>query len=61
MLEMYEAAMRYDMPRLAERVGNWVQTYRDYVDVLRFLEAQFSDPLRIHKMLPPQRSRRRTP
>jgi len=41
-LEMYESAMRGDTP-LAERTGNWVQEYIDTQDVLRFLEAQFSD------------------
>ncbi len=41
-LEMYEAAMRVEIP-LAERTGNWVQEYVDTPKVLRFLEAQFSD------------------
>ena len=41
-LEMYESAIRGDIP-LAERTGNWVQEYIDTQDVLRFLEAQFSD------------------
>jgi hypothetical protein len=41
-LDMYEAAMRGDVP-LAERTGNWVQEYINTPDVLRFLEAQFSD------------------
>jgi hypothetical protein len=41
-LDMYEAAMRLDLP-LEQRVGNWVQEYFHTHDVLRFLEAQFSD------------------
>lgn len=41
-LDMYEAAMRSDVP-LPERTGNWVQEYTTTQDVLRFLEAQFSD------------------
>jgi len=41
-LEMYEAAMRIDVP-LSQRTGNWVQEYIATPDVLRFLEAQFSD------------------
>jgi len=41
-LDMYEAAMRHDV-QLDQRVGNWVQEYIHTHDVLRFLEAQFSD------------------
>lgn len=41
-LDMYESAMRTDIP-LPERTGNWVQEYIDTSDILRFLEAQFSD------------------
>jgi len=41
-LEMYEAAMRNDIP-MGRRTGNWVQEYIDTRDILRFLEAQFSD------------------
>ena len=34
--------MRIDVP-LSQRTGNWVQEYIATPDVLRFLEAQFSD------------------
>ncbi len=41
-LDIYESAMRTNIP-LPERTGNWVQEYIKTSDILRFLEAQFSD------------------
>jgi hypothetical protein len=41
-LDMYESAMRYDLP-LDERRGNWVQPYIHDDEALRFIMAQFGD------------------
>jgi hypothetical protein len=41
-LDMYESAMRYDLP-LEERRGNWVQPYIHEGEALRFITAQFGD------------------
>jgi hypothetical protein len=49
-IEMYEAAMRQDVP-LAERTGNWVQTFFRHEDALQYISAQFSDIGRIRKTL----------
>lgn len=40
-LDMYEAATREDLP-IAERTGNWVQKYQTDLDVVRYVEEQFS-------------------
>jgi len=40
-LEMYEAAMRHDIPDLKDRKGNWVQTYSSDDDARLFAMAQF--------------------
>jgi len=49
-LEMYESAVRQDLP-LAQRTGNWVQEYTNFGDALRYVEAQFADAKRIWKLL----------
>lgn len=41
-LDIYDSAMKTNIP-LVERTGNWVQEYIDTSDILRFLNAQFSD------------------
>jgi len=40
-LELYEAAMRHDVPHVAERRGNWVQPYGPDDDARLFATAQF--------------------
>lgn len=40
-LELYEAAMRHDVPSVAERRGNWVQPYGPDDDARLFATAQF--------------------
>lgn len=54
-LDMYEAAMRHNVP-LNQRVGNWVQEYLNTHDILRFLEAQFSDVGRLQEFLSSSRN-----
>jgi Domain of unknown function (DUF4062) len=49
-IEMYEAAMREDLP-LAERTANWVQEFMTPDDVLRYLDAQFADVDRLERVL----------
>jgi hypothetical protein len=45
-LDMYEAALKHDVP-LSDRIGNWVQPYSAPEDVLRYVEAQFSNSQRV--------------
>jgi len=59
-LEMYEAAMRYNVP-LSQRKGNWVQEYTHTQDILRFLEAQFSDVKKLREFLSNCRSQGANP
>lgn len=40
-LELYEAAMRHDVPDVAHRKGNWVQPYGPDDDARLFATAQF--------------------
>lgn len=40
-LELYEAAMRHEVPNVAERRGNWVQPYGPDDDARLFATAQF--------------------
>jgi uncharacterized protein DUF4062 len=40
-LELYEAAMRHDEPKVANRQGNWVQPYGPDDDARLFATAQF--------------------
>lgn len=40
-LELYEAAMRHDVPAIAERKGNWVQPFGADDDARLFATAQF--------------------
>jgi Domain of unknown function (DUF4062) len=40
-LELYEAAMRHDVPNVADRQGNWVQAYGPDDDARLFATAQF--------------------
>jgi hypothetical protein len=40
-LELYELAMRHDIPKLKNRKGNWVQTYGTDEDARLFATAQF--------------------
>jgi len=54
-LEMYEAALRHDLPP-PRRTGNWVHPFSTPEDALRFIEAQFADVRRVRELL-----RRRSP
>jgi hypothetical protein len=49
-IEMYEDAIQDNIP-LPERRGNWSQPFLTPEDVLRFVEHQFSDIHRIHKLI----------
>lgn len=49
-LDMYESAMRYDLP-LDERRGNWVQPYIHDGEALRFIATQFGDRSGISDLL----------
>ncbi|MEA3226391.1 MAG: hypothetical protein U9Q07_10615, partial [Planctomycetota bacterium] len=40
-LELYEAAMRHNVPEVANRKGNWVQSYGPDDDARLFATAQF--------------------
>jgi hypothetical protein len=40
-LELYELAMRHDIPEVKDRKGNWVQTYGTDEDARLFATAQF--------------------
>jgi hypothetical protein len=40
-LELYELAMRHDIPEVKDREGNWVQTYGTDEDARLFATAQF--------------------
>jgi hypothetical protein len=54
-LDMYETAIRHGRP-LSQRAGNWVQEFSNHSDVLRYIQAQFRDPSRLHDFLKIQRS-----
>ena len=41
-IDMYEAAIRHDLKVYQDRTGNWVQKFREPVDVKLFATAQFS-------------------
>jgi hypothetical protein len=49
-LDIYEAAVRSDLP-LAERKGNWVQQYQETNDLFLFIESQFADIERLRKLI----------
>jgi hypothetical protein len=49
-IEMYERAIRQDLP-LSKRSGNWVQPYSTNEEALLFIRSQFEDPERIRKLL----------
>ena len=53
-VEMYEAATREDIPDIAQRTGNWVQSYFSNADALSFIEAQLGDLKAIKKLLEEQ-------
>ena len=53
-VEMYEAAIREDVPDLDRRTGNWVQSYHRDADALEFIEAQLGDLKAINKLLKEQ-------
>jgi hypothetical protein len=57
-IEMYEAAMRFDIP-LERRTDNWVQEFPNHEFVRDFIDAQFSDVSRIRKMLAENATRRK--
>ena len=40
-LDLYDLAMRHDIPKVKERKGNWVQTYGEEEDARLFATAQF--------------------
>lgn len=40
-IDMYETAMRHDIKKVAERKGNWVQTFGPDADARLFATAQF--------------------
>jgi hypothetical protein len=48
-LDMYESAIRNDLP-LARRTGNWVQPYSSDKEALQFVRTQFQ-PKRIRELL----------
>ncbi|UYZ65337.1 DUF4062 domain-containing protein [Hymenobacter weizhouensis] len=49
-LDLYEEMMRLDLP-IAERTGNWVQTYRTDEDALRYIATQFGDVNRMRRAI----------
>lgn len=49
-LQMYEKAMRHDLP-LSERRGNWVQEFYYSQEALRFIDGQLSDVGRVQALL----------
>jgi hypothetical protein len=48
-LDMYESAIRDDLP-LAQRTGNWVQPYASDKEALQFVRTQFQ-PKRIRELI----------
>jgi len=57
-LQMYEKAMRCDMP-LRRRRGNWVQQFHYSTEAIRYIHSQFSDTKRVLSLLQ-RENRRRT-
>jgi hypothetical protein len=57
-IEMYEKAMRLDIP-LERRKDNWVQEFPNHEFVRDFIDAQFSDISRIRAMLAENAKRRK--
>lgn len=49
-IDMYETAIRQDLP-LGHRTGNWVQTFVDTDDALKFVQEQFGDVERIRRII----------
>ena len=54
-LQMYEKAMRYDVP-LKDRRGNWVQEFYYSRGALLFIERQLSDAGRVLELLEKRRA-----
>lgn len=54
-LQMYEKAMRHDVP-LKDRRGNWVQEFYYSQDALRFIDSQLSDTERVLSLLEKRRA-----
>jgi len=57
-LEMYESAVRYDVP-LAERTGNWVQEHATMDEATKFIGFQFRDIEAIRELLRERDERQR--
>ena len=53
-VEMYEAAIRADIADVAQRTGNWVQSYVNTDEVLKFIEDQLGDLESIKELLKEQ-------
>lgn len=51
-VELYRMAIQNEEKDFEKRKGNWVQAFKDREDIMRHLEAQFSDVERIKKLLP---------
>jgi hypothetical protein len=49
-LEMYECAIRQDVP-LPQRKGNWVQSYLTQGEALVYIKTQLADPERLRALL----------
>jgi hypothetical protein len=52
-IDMYNAAIRNEV-ELKDRIGNWVQTYVDPADALRFASAQFNRFQEVERFLAEQ-------
>lgn len=60
-IDMLEAATREDIPAVADRTGNWVQSYANDKDVLTYVNTQFGERDRVRKMLVERAARRAAP
>ena len=49
-VEIYRLAIQNDI-KPANRIGNWVQPYKDSEDIQRFIESQFKDVERIKSLI----------
>lgn len=50
-IQMYNEAIHDKLHPASQRIGNWVQEYKDFDDIKMHLDSQFSHPERIKRLI----------